>query len=72
MAAIRDELSAIRQHLDGTSPSSPAAGDEGEGVPSDDLTGMPVHVGGPWYRLPDGSKVKGKAEAQRRAAQLRG
>lgn len=28
----------------------------------------PEHVGGGWYQLPDGSKVRGKDEAQKRLA----
>lgn len=70
LAAIHDELRTIRQHLDGTSPSSSAA--DGEGEDADPVSGLPVHVGGPWFRLPNGERVKGKAEAHRRAANLRG
>lgn len=61
LEAILVELRALNDHLEGTSPrrTSGAGGD----VP---ITGMPERIGGPWYRLPSGEKVKGKAEAQRR------
>lgn len=41
------------------SPSGPAGGGQ-------QLSGMPTHLGGPWWQLPNGEKVRGKAEAMRR------
>lgn len=68
LAAIYDELRTIRSHLTGDTPREPSS----PGGAPPNLSGMPKHVGGPWFELPDGERVKGKAEAQRRMAELRG
>lgn len=52
LAAIHDELAAIRSHLDGSAPRPDAARGSGGGQPSEPLSGMPADSGG-WDDPPE-------------------
>lgn len=70
LEALLGEVQALRKVVermaseDGLArPASPS----GPGGQDQQLSGMPTHLGGPWWQLADGTKVRGKAEAMRRA-----
>lgn len=67
--ALLGEVRALREVVERMAsqdglprPASPS-GSGGEAP----LSGLPTHLGGPWWQLPDGTKVRGKQEAMRRA-----
>lgn len=73
MAALLDEIKGLRADLrDGTQPSHPTTDIGGEVLLTEPEPAAPrravdvdeFHTGGGWYELPDGSKVRGRDNAE--------